>query len=51
MENYENSGNLYDSIPTSNPLSTGLDKKVDVVAREYMMRVGFENVRCGCEGG
>jgi len=44
---YAQGGNLHDSIPTSNPLSTGLDKKVDVVARQYMMRVGAVGMSIG----
>jgi CubicO group peptidase (beta-lactamase class C family) len=44
---YAQGGNLHDSIPTSNPLSTSLDKKVDAIARQYMVRVGVVGMSIG----
>lgn len=40
-------GGSRDSISTSNPLTSDLDKKVDVVVREYMMRVGAVGLSIG----
>ena len=44
---YAQEGNSHDSIPTSNRLTTTLDKKVDVEARQYMTRVGAVGMSIG----
>jgi hypothetical protein len=44
---YAQSDNSHDIIPTSNPLATALDKKVDVEARQYMTRIGAVGMSIG----